>query len=207
MSTRGVAPAHDAIVLAGGAGRRLGGVDKSALVVAGRSLLEHVLAATTRARAVVVVGDVAVPEGVRRTVEDPPGSGPVAGIGAGLRALAGAGDGARSDTPAAWTLVLAVDQPGAVRAVRELLEAAAGEADDVDGVCHLDGRGKAQWLLATYRTPALVAALDHLGDPRGRSVRDLLAPLRLWHLPEGGHGGDVDTWEDLRDWETRLRGR
>src|SRR4051812_33904528 len=41
MSSR---PEYDAIVLAGGGGRRLGGVDKATLEVGGRTLLDRVLA-------------------------------------------------------------------------------------------------------------------------------------------------------------------
>ena len=77
---------HDAIVLAGGTGRRLGGVLKPQVTVRGRRLLDHVLDATAQARRVVVVAPetVPVPDGVVRTLEDPPHGGPVAGIAAGL---------------------------------------------------------------------------------------------------------------------------
>ncbi|MFZ2514092.1 MAG: NTP transferase domain-containing protein, partial [Candidatus Lutibacillus vidarii] len=40
---------HDAIVLAGGRGSRLGGVDKGAVPVAGRALLDRVLDAVSGA--------------------------------------------------------------------------------------------------------------------------------------------------------------
>ncbi|ANS79642.1 Molybdopterin-guanine dinucleotide biosynthesis protein MobA [Serinicoccus hydrothermalis] len=80
-------PPVDLVVLAGGRGSRLGGRDKAAIVVGGRTLLARILATDLGGR-VVVVGETPVPEGVRRTVEDPPGGGPVAGIGAGLDALA-----------------------------------------------------------------------------------------------------------------------
>ena len=76
---------YDAIVLAGGAGRRLGGVDKAALEVGGRTLLDRVLAALVDARRVVVVGPSrSLPPGVIVTSEQPPGGGPVAGLAAGL---------------------------------------------------------------------------------------------------------------------------
>ncbi|MCW2606336.1 MAG: molybdopterin-guanine dinucleotide biosynthesis protein, partial [Frankiales bacterium] len=68
--------AYDAVVLAGGSGRRLGGVDKPGLLVDGTSLLDRVLGAVARAGTVVVVG----PErpAARPVVwarEDPPGGG------------------------------------------------------------------------------------------------------------------------------------
>ena len=68
--TDGRVVGHDVIVLAGGGGTRLGGVDKAALEVGGRPLLHRVLEGTRRARRVVVVGATAVPDGVLRTVEE-----------------------------------------------------------------------------------------------------------------------------------------
>ena len=98
-----------AIVLAGGAGRRLGGRDKPAIAVGGVSMLDRVLAAlvgSVDAASTVVVGpagdgvDAENAErkagdpvartsagGIRRVLEDPPGGGPVAGLAAGLDAL------------------------------------------------------------------------------------------------------------------------
>jgi len=101
-------PEFDAIILAGGRGSRLGGVSKADLVVGGRRLLDVVLEAVRRARTTVVVGPVAAPDGVLVTVEDPPGTGPAAGIVAGLEAVA---------QPAGWTVVLACDLPGVQAAV------------------------------------------------------------------------------------------
>ncbi|MHB1063439.1 MAG: molybdenum cofactor guanylyltransferase [Georgenia sp.] len=88
----------DAIVLAGGTARRLDGVSKPDVELGGRRLLDHALAATSGARAVAVVApdSVRVPEGVHRTLEDPPHGGPEAGIAAGIAALdAGAPDPVR----------------------------------------------------------------------------------------------------------------
>jgi molybdopterin-guanine dinucleotide biosynthesis protein A len=78
----------DAVILAGGSGRRLGGVDKGALVVAGLPLLDRVLLASAAARRTVVVGE---PRPTVRSVvwtrEDPPGGGPLAGLAAGMAEL------------------------------------------------------------------------------------------------------------------------
>ncbi|MDP9398746.1 MAG: NTP transferase domain-containing protein, partial [Actinomycetota bacterium] len=49
-------PPYDAVVLAGGRARRLGGVDKPGLEVAGRSLLDRVLAACAGAGRTVIAG-------------------------------------------------------------------------------------------------------------------------------------------------------
>lgn len=189
-------PRHDALVLAGGRGSRLGGVDKAGLVVAGRSLLDRVLDATAGAETTVVVGPVSVPAGVLATTEDPPGGGPVAGIAAGLAALPG-------DAP--WVLVLAVDQPDAAAAATALLGALDEAPATTDALCHLDAEGHPQWLLAAYRRPALEAALAPHGTGHGVSVRALVAGLRFAHLDRGAeHVGDVDTWADHLAWEERL---
>lgn len=200
-------PVHDAIVLAGGRGARMGGVDKAAVVVAGRPLLERVLEATGAARQTVVVGPVAAPEGVTVTSEDPPGGGPVAGVAAGLAAL--------TAPLAPWVLILAVDQPDAAAAVSPVLAAASEvsavgtaattAADEIDGICQVDRTGREQWLLAVYRSDRLLAALAELGTVRHGSVRRLVAGLRLAHVTAGHeHVGDIDTWEDARAWDARL---
>ncbi|GGY42406.1 molybdenum cofactor guanylyltransferase [Streptomyces omiyaensis] len=92
--TAGVTTAFDAVVLAGGAARRLGGVDKPGVRVGGRALLDRVLAACAGARATVVVGDPRpTVRPVRWTREERIGSGPVAALDAGATALRGPGDG------------------------------------------------------------------------------------------------------------------
>ena len=53
----------DAIVLAGGQGSRLGGVDKAELKVGGVRLLDRALTACRGASTTVVVGPVEAPEG------------------------------------------------------------------------------------------------------------------------------------------------
>lgn len=189
---------HDVIVLAGGGGTRLGGVDKASLEVAGRPLLERVLKGTANAEQVVVVGRTQVPDGVLRTMEDPPGGGPVAGIAAGLRALREDGD---AEPP--WTLVLAVDQPGAGDAVPALLGAAAVARPATDLVCPHDEEGHPQWLLAAYRTSSLRSALATFGTGHGVSVRRLVAGLTIADAPTG-HQGDIDTWEDHAAWQKCL---
>src|SRR5438093_914016 len=103
--TRRVVVRYAAVVLAGGAGRRMGGADKAALAVAGRPMLHRVLAAVADASPQVVVGPprAGLPAGVVRAQEDPPGGGPVAAVAAGLGALAAHG--------AEVVAVLAADLP------------------------------------------------------------------------------------------------
>ena len=195
----------DAVVLAGGRAARLGGVPKPGIVVGGASLLDRALAATRDAERTVVVGppgtlpaDVA--PGVLLTREEPPFGGPVAGIDAGLRALAAAPaeDPARSEDPAPHVLVLAVDVPRARAAIPRLLEA-LDRATDADAAW-LVRADRPQWLVGAYRLAALVRALDAVrdgGSVHGVPVGRLVAGLSCVAIPDdAGLSDDVDTWDD-----------
>ncbi|PWJ25830.1 molybdopterin-guanine dinucleotide biosynthesis protein A [Branchiibius hedensis] len=174
--------AYDAIVLAGGAGSRLGGPDKPDHLVGGRSMLERVVASVAGARRVIVVG----PErtaigGVRWVLEDPPGGGPVAAVAAGLPA-----------TGEAVTLLLAADLPFVAAAIEPLL-AALGRDDDA--VALADAGGRINFLAAAWRTQALREAVAALPDPAGRPMRALGIPRAV---PDpAGWGDDCDTPEQL----------
>ena len=188
--------AWDAIIVAGGKGQRLGGVSKPALVVGGLTLIDRTLTAVSTADAVVVVGG-PVPVGVRWTVEDPPGSGPAAGLGAGLAELS------RDREPAPWTLVLAVDMPRAGQAIPELLASRNGG----DGAWLVDQDGYPQPLLAVYSTTALLKAVAELG-PSGLadvSLRTLVGGLTMTELPDAQDvSRDLDTGDDARYWKEQL---
>ena len=82
MTTAAPQPtAFDAVVLAGGSARRLGGADKPGLAVGGATMLDRVLAACADARTTVVVGpERTTARPVRGARERPPGGGPVAVI-------------------------------------------------------------------------------------------------------------------------------
>ena len=191
----GTGSAFDALILAGGQGRRLGGRDKAALPVAGRPLLDRVLAACAEAQQVVLVGPGPAPDGVTRVQEDPPGGGPVAGIVAGL---------AQVHKP--WVLVLAVDQPDAGRATPALVAALADDPE-ADLLCQRDATGHPQWLLGVYRTAALRDVLAGLGSGHGVPVARVADGLRMVEISDGAaHVGDIDTWDDHAAWEQRLRG-
>lgn len=192
MSAPGPAPVFHAVVLAGGRSARLGGRPKARLRREGRTLLELTLDAVREAAGVVVVGppDLALPEGVLLTREDPPFSGPAAGIAAGLRAL--------GDLPGAdWTMTLACDMPGVSRAVPLLLAAARSEPGAAGHVCVPPG-GHRQPLAALYRSDALRGAFAGR-DAADRSVFSFVRelPLRDVTVPEDATA-DVDTWDDVQ---------
>ncbi|GAA4857758.1 molybdenum cofactor guanylyltransferase [Kitasatospora terrestris] len=193
---------YDVVVLAGGAGSRLGGADKPGLAVGGRTLLDRVLDACAGARTVVVVGPERAtrhPQ-VRWTREQPPGGGPVAAVAAGL-----------AEVTAERVLLLAADLPFLDPAtVRRLLAAldgpAPGTEDAADGALLVDADGRDQPLAAGYRTGPLRTALDGLGDPAGKPVRRLTAGLRLVRLADPrGAAYDCDTWEELERARERER--
>lgn len=174
-----------AVVLAGGRGSRLGGVDKASVVVDGRTLLDHVLAAVASARQTVVVGprraDAPDLPGVRWTREDPPGGGPVAGLAAGL-----------VHVTTDLVVVLAVDQPGITASTVDRLLAAVADT----GAVLVDEDGRAQWLAGAWRAGALRRALP--ADPRDVSARSVLGPLDPTPvIARPGEARDVDTPGDL----------
>jgi molybdopterin-guanine dinucleotide biosynthesis protein A len=197
--------AYAAVVLAGGAGRRMGGVDKPALPVGGRPMRDRVLAAVAEAAPRVLVGPVdRPPAGVLVTREQPPGGGPVAATAAGLALL----------DPATTTVaLLAADLPLLTAdAVADLLRRLAGST--ADGVCHLDGDGRRQQLCGVWRVGPLRAALDRLAARRGGTVdgapfRALLDGLTVLEVPWSGTGPppwfDCDTDEDVRRAEEWTR--
>lgn len=181
-----------AIILAGGRGRRLGGVDKPVLRVGPRTLLEVALAAVDGAPTVVVVGPRRdVPSGVTVVREDPPGGGPAAAIAAGLAALPPSDDG--------LVVVLAADLPAIdADTVRALCAHAVGS-----GAVLIDGRERRQWLAGVWRHSALVGAVRRRTDWQDRSVRELLGPLDPAEVT--GHeaaAADVDTPDDWARWRT-----
>lgn len=116
-----------AVVVAGGASRRLNHVPKASLSDGTSTLLDCALEAVAVASPRVVVGpeSLPLPSGVLRTREDPPFSGPAAAIHAGLECIAA--DCERSQTPAPdWCLILGVDTPRIAPAVQQLIAAARG---------------------------------------------------------------------------------
>ena len=184
-----------AIVLAGGAARRLGGVDKALVDVGGTTMLDRVLAAAApNVDELVVVGPQRPTEvpSVRFTLEDLPGGGPVPAVITGL-ALVPEADA---------VVVLAVDLPLLVPGhVATLL---AGLADgDADAVAAADHRGQPNPLLAAYRVDSLRAAASELGlgEPAGRLLPEATAVVDL------GEAGtlNVNQPEELERARRRLR--
>ena len=185
-----------AVVLAGGAGRRLGGVDKALLDLGGSTPLQRTLAALTHCHPVVIAGPRrATRHHITWVQEDPPGGGPVAGIAAALSRI--------DDAATEWVAVLACDLPFMTSGTIDGLHAAA---QDRDGATLVDADGRRQPLAAVYRLDTLRRALDALGDPHGTSMRALLAGLDLVELPDpGAESFDVDDPADLAAARQRVQ--
>ncbi|WP_406467400.1 NTP transferase domain-containing protein [Streptomyces sp. NBC_01594] len=192
-------PAYDAIVLAGGAAKRLGGADKPAVRVGGRALLDRVLAACADAATTVVVGGRRpTTRPVTWTREEPQGGGPLAALGAGVR-----------HTSAERVLVLSADLPFLRESTVEALLAAAGHGDR-DGALCVDQDGRDQPLVAVYRAEPLrrelaLLATEH-GGLAGLPLRLLTHELDLARVEAGPLASfDCDTWEDIAAARARIR--
>ncbi|MFF7714994.1 NTP transferase domain-containing protein [Streptomyces sp. NPDC007988] len=190
---------YDAIVLAGGAARRLGGADKPGVSVGGRTLLDRVLTASRGAgRTIVVGGRRPTARPVTWTLEAPPGGGPLAALHAGLR---------RSGAPT--VVVLSADLPfldeGTVRRLLDALEDGGRE-----GALLVDADGRDHPLVAAYRAEPLhrelaLLATEH-GGLTGLPVRLLTGELDLDRVsarPLAAY--DCDTWEDIVTARARIR--
>ena len=183
---------YDAVLLTGGAARRMGGVDKPGLAVGDRPMALRVADAVPGAVRVIVVGP-GYP-GLRADVvtrEEPAGAGPVAALAAGL-----------AHVTAPRVAVLATDLPFVTSAVVDLL---AGAVTGHDVALLVDDTGADQYLIAVWSTSALRAALTAVGVPAGASMRRLLAAagsVERRRVPVGSVGVppwfDCDTPEDLR---------
>ncbi len=184
-----------AVVLAGGAGRRMGGVDKAGLLVGGRTLLDRVLSAAAGvAGRLVVVGlprTVDLERAVIFVQEDVPGGGPVPAVAAALDATGGAD----------IVLVLAVDLPLLTTADLSRLVRALRAADpEVGAVAAADPSGRPNPLLAAYRSEVLAATE---GVP-GAAARSLL-PAAVDVVDLGPDATlNVNTAADLEEATSRV---
>ncbi|MBF6211099.1 NTP transferase domain-containing protein [Nocardia puris] len=185
----------DAIVLAGGRASRMGGVDKPALVIGGRSMLEAALSAAAGCARIVVVGPhrpELAPE-IGQVRETPAGAGPVAAVDAGLRELA--------DSDAPHVLVLAADMPFLSRDTVDELFGHAAESG-ADAVFAADGSGRPQYLIGVWRRDALKSALAELDSPINQPMKVLVPPhtatITLADID------DCDTEDDVREARERI---
>lgn len=203
-----------AVVVAGGASRRLNHVPKASLSDGTSTLLDCALEAVAAASPRVVVGpeSLPLPTGVLRTREDPPFSGPAAAIHAGLECIAA--DCERSQTPLpGWCLILGVDTPRIAPAVQQLI-AAARSAEQVAATLSPTGseapsdseasegfwgvsEGIYQPLVGIYRFEAIRSVFSTgTTDASVRSFLRRLNPVAV--QMSAADTADVDTWEQAQ---------
>ncbi|MEV6429371.1 NTP transferase domain-containing protein [Nocardia sp. NPDC051463] len=181
--------AADAIILAGGRASRMGGVDKPAIVIGGRSMLDAALAAVAGCVRIVVVGPQRpeLSSAIQQVREVPPGSGPVAAVDAGLRALGAAAS--------PLVVVLAADMPFLTAAVVVDLIRHATESG-ADAVFAADESGRPQYLTGVWRRSALAAALAKLDSLVNQPMKALV-PTDTATVAMPGIA-DCDTDEQVR---------
>lgn len=219
MSGSGLAAESDfscaAVVVAGGASRRLNHVPKASLSDGTSTLLDCALEAVASASPRVVVGpeSLPLPSGVLRTRENPPFSGPAAAIHAGLECIAA--DCERSQAPLpSWCLILGVDTPRIAPAVQQLIAAARGaeqaatatpsptdsEApNDSDASAGFWGvaEGIYQPLVGIYRFDSIRSVFST--GTTDASVRSFLRRLNPVSVQmSAADTADVDTWEQAQ---------
>jgi molybdopterin-guanine dinucleotide biosynthesis protein A len=184
----GAVNGYAAVVLAGGSARRLGGVQKPALDVGGRSLLARVLDAVGDADPRIVVGprlDGMSPEPTW-TRETPPGAGPVAALRAALPLLA---------PQVTAVAVLAADLPFLDHDTVVRLRAAV--AAGADAAVLLDDGGRDQYLTAVWSAGAL---RDVLSTYEGDRVGEVYAAAgRVERVGVAGYPLGTEPWRDVDD--------
>ena len=159
-----------AIVLAGGRGSRMGGVDKPTLEVEERSMRASVLLAARSALGegapLVLVGEPGADVqsiGAVCVREEPPFSGPVAGLARGLAELE------RLGSTVEVVLVLGGDMPWLEPRVLGALVYECAEAPrKVAGA--VDAGGRRQFLCAAWPRAVLARALSHVAGEGGSLV-------------------------------------
>ncbi|KAA9154515.1 NTP transferase domain-containing protein [Amycolatopsis acidicola] len=173
------------IVLAGGAARRLSGVDKPMLEIGGKPLLRKVIDALAGASPVIVVGpERAAITGVRWAREEPPGGGPVAALAAGLAVL----------PPEVGTVAVLAGDLAAVRP--STVDRLAAAAEGAEGALLVDPDGREQWLIGVWRAGPLRAAMP--ARTANSSLRQVFGALEYRTVPAGhGESEDIDTPDDL----------
>jgi molybdenum cofactor guanylyltransferase len=191
----------DVVVLAGGRSTRFG-TDKVELLL--DSVLAGLLAVMPDVASIVCVGPEreTIRTGIRWVREDPPYSGPLAAVSAGVAAGAGAAGaagtagaaGAGGGSGAPIVVLLGADMPQAGAAVAELV----GAVGAGNGAVLVDADGWPQVLASAWRRSVLAERLAGFGPLEGRPLRLLLDGASLVPVPDvWGAARDIDTPGDL----------
>lgn len=197
-------PVH-AIVLTGGRSSRMGGQHKPGILVDGRTIVDRtvstVWSAIPTAQVVIAGSEAGLSPNLQQHVslvrEDPPFSGPLAGVAAAIEAIA-ASDGT--------VILLGGDLPFlSAKTLRRLLATATAGAPVAS--C-LDATGHLQYLCAAWQQDVLRAQLERVGDPAGVPLKALFDSLSAELIDcDPDELRDVDTPGDLARAVTTPDGR
>ena len=186
------APKLAAIVLAGGRSTRMGR-DKAQVVAHGERLIDRLLRQLPSQVVSVVVSPAALGVSCPVVCEDPPHSGPVAGVATGVAWIA------HTHPTISLVAVLAVDAPDSPLLIPQLADALRGAGPQVDAVTVL-ADGYVQPLGVLWRIAALQAALARVDDFTKTPLKRLLRGANVITItPAGGIERDYDTPEELQN--------
>lgn len=179
-----VSPDVTAVILAGGRGSRMGGIDKACAVAGDARLIDHVLSSLTSYPRIVVSSrqPQGLPIDVTVVAEDPPFAGPLAAIARGI---------AEVTTP--YTFLTTVDAPLAAYLL-PLLTAAIG---DHSAAVIRSRQGFLEPLIALWKSADLAAALATTGTDG--AARKLYASGTYVEVEGNGSERDYDTLEELAE--------
>ncbi|MGK0722552.1 NTP transferase domain-containing protein [Leucobacter sp. W1478] len=184
--------APDAIILAGGRGSRLGGVDKAELVVRGERLVDRVVAAAREAgvgQIIVVSPERSGLDGCTLVTESPRFGGPLVALSAGVH-----------PTTAGSVLLLSCDLVNPAEVVERLL-AEEWPPAGAQAIVLRDPNGREQWLAGRYETNALragICAAEEAGELVGRPLRHAFRAITVRCVDAPADVvADIDTPEDF----------
>ncbi|MFH0411810.1 molybdenum cofactor guanylyltransferase [Corynebacterium sp. L4756] len=182
------------IIVAGGQGTRMGGVDKASVKVHGIRLVDRLIAQLPTDTDFIVVSPREL--GVPTTSEEPPFGGPVAGIHAGYEYLI------RRYSNIEYLAILPVDAPDSPQILPRLYQTMETEPGASVALIRSHD-GSLQNLCALWRTDTLAKAFAALGSPRNQSVRRLLAHAEnIVEVPGTGQEKDYDTRQEAEQYQS-----
>jgi molybdopterin-guanine dinucleotide biosynthesis protein A len=173
-------------ILAGGAGKRMGGVDKAQLhAPGGEQLLPRLLRLCRELSLEALVIGGAAPDGTRALVDDPPGVGPIGGLAA-LLAHAGS----------RHAVLLACDLPYLSAPLLERLARTPAPSAATVLAARDPATGKWQPMFARYASAVVLPPLRAAIEQGVRSPQTFLKTQQVEELP-------LDDAEraELRDWD------
>ncbi|MDO4631716.1 MAG: molybdenum cofactor guanylyltransferase [Corynebacterium sp.] len=175
-----------ALILAGGRSTRMG-EDKAQVRVHGERLIDRLVRQLPAGVIPVVVSPVDLGLACAVVCEEPPYSGPVAGIAAGMAWIA------RTHPTCSYVVVLAVDAPDSSILVSKLCTTLAAADATVDAIT-VQAEGYIQPLGVAWRPAALRRALEKVGDHASTPLKGLLRVSTVGTITTtGGAERDYDT--------------